>query len=142
MKRYILAAALVSTAAFAHQGVKDPQVMARMDLMKGVGADTKIIGDMVKGATAMNLDQAHQAAVRLETAAQQIESYFAPKADDPKSEALPIIWEQWDQFLNIAGEMEAAAAMLKTADADGIREGLTLLGKSCGSCHKTYRIEK
>ncbi|NND21494.1 MAG: hypothetical protein HKO14_05350, partial [Silicimonas sp.] len=43
---------LVASAALAHQGVKNPAVKARMDVMSAIGDNTKLLGRMAKGEVA------------------------------------------------------------------------------------------
>jgi cytochrome c556 len=68
---------------------------------------------------------------------------FREGSTSPNSDALPAIWENWDDF---KGRMDAdAAAALKALDAakagDTAAYGAALqeIGGSCGGCHQTYR---
>ena len=69
---------LAGTAALAHTGVKDPDVMARMNGMKAMAEHTKTFGFMARGTTAFDDTEAQAAlnAVRVNTA--RIPVLFAP----------------------------------------------------------------
>lgn len=138
----ILPLSLVATVAFAHGGVTDPTVKARMSLMGEVKEAMGVIGGMAKGNKPFDATLAATAKEDLVRAAQQIPAAFEVPASDPKSEALPEIWSDWDGFAAKAVAMEAAVAAVDTSSLEGLRGGLAGVGKSCGGCHKTYRMEK
>jgi cytochrome c556 len=133
---------LAASAALAHSGVKDPNVMARMKLMGEVKANMGVLGGMAKGKMAFDADKAAMAKAGLIANAQAIPAAFEVKVMDPKSEALPAIWENWEDFASKAGAMEAAVGALDVSSAEGIQGGLRSVGGSCGGCHKSYRIDK
>lgn len=145
MHRYTtlpIAAALVATAALAHQGVQNPAVKARMNLMVEVKEATATIGGMVKGAIPFDADRAAQARADLIDHARQIPAAFQARETDPASEARPEIWTDWDGFTQAAEEMEQAATAIDTSDHATLQDGLRKLGASCSGCHKPYRISK
>ncbi|NCV11714.1 MAG: cytochrome c [Rhodobacteraceae bacterium] len=65
---------------------------------------------------------------------------FEANETDPKSEALPAIWENWDTFVEMADDLTFAAEGLDTTSLDGMRGGLGNIGASCGACHKKFRM--
>lgn len=129
-------------AAQAHQGVKNPVVKARMDLMTEIQKDTRLLGDMAKGKAAFDAQRAAAARAALIAAAARIAPAFEPAATSPKSEAAPEIWTDWDDFTDRAARMETAAKALDPGSLDGLRGTLPALGRSCGGCHDAYRITK
>ncbi|SFQ75747.1 c-type cytochrome [Donghicola eburneus] len=129
------------TAALAHGGVKDKDVMARMEVMKAIGDQVKVIGTMAKGERAFDADAANAALAELAVHSAQIAPLFETPAQDPKSEALPIIWEQWDDFAALAMDTEQTASALAgtiTTEVD-LRPALGRIGGTCKACHSTYR---
>lgn len=136
----VLVSVAMSTAVFAHSGVKDPVVKARMDLMGSIAQTTKTLGTMAKSGD-VDPAQVVEAANALAAHAREIEPKFSEPATDPKSEALPVIWEEMNDFLNIAKSMETAALNLAGAP-DDLANGMKEIGRTCGTCHKDYRIEK
>lgn len=137
----IAAVAITATATFAHQGVKDPDVMARMMLMSEISAATKVIGDMAKGAAPFDADAARKAAEALASHAAEIPAAFETPAEDPKSEARPTIWDNFTEFAQIAKKMENASrtgadTLFSEQDAQRL---LAEIGKTCADCHRLYR---
>jgi cytochrome c556 len=54
----LIATFIMATAVLAHTGVKDPKVKARMDGMKLLGAQTKILDQMAKGVMPFDPERA------------------------------------------------------------------------------------
>ncbi|WP_407493805.1 c-type cytochrome [Pseudooceanicola sp. MF1-13] len=144
MKKYIAIALIASgTAAFAHSGVKNPDVMNRMMGMSELAKQMKVIGTMAKGEAAFDADAANAALAKISEEASYIPSLFENKATDPKSEALPAIWDNWDSFTAHATELEELAGGLAgtiQAEAD-LGPAMGQLGKSCGACHADFRAK-
>ncbi len=139
----ILATGVTATALLAHDGVKDAQVMARMNLMGMIADDMKILGGIAKGTTEFSADQVAELSEKLAEHARGIIPLFEVQATDPKSEAREEIWTDWPGFTDAASEMEAAALALGiSTDLDGFQAAFGTLGKTCGACHKDYRIKK
>ncbi|MFZ7094324.1 c-type cytochrome [Primorskyibacter sp. 2E233] len=143
MKKTVFAVALVAlgTAALAHGGVKNKDVMARMEVMKTIGDQMKVIGSMAKGEAAFDASTANEALTEIAAQSAQIESLFETRADDPKSEAQPAIWEDWEDFAQLASATETTAEGLigtVSAQAD-LGPALGQLGGACKACHSKYR---
>lgn len=134
-------ACTVAFAAFAHSGVKNPAVMARMEGMKSMGLAVKTLGDMAKGKVAFDADAVALALERLALEAERTEALFEAKEDDPKSEALPVIWTQFADFEAKAHALEAVLAAQNQDMSDAANLGPTLkaIGAQCSACHKIYR---
>jgi cytochrome c556 len=143
MKKTTLAITLIAlgTAALAHGGVKDKEVMARMAVMETIGDQMKILGTMAKGQAPFDADAANAALIEVAAQSAQIAPMFETKADDPKSEALPIIWEQWEDFAKLASDAETTAEGLAgtiSAEAD-LGPAMVQIGEACKACHSKYR---
>lgn len=134
---FTIAPAIDSQAADA----SNPTVQARMDLMKTIGAQTKILGNMAKGTTAFDAAAAQAAATTMAEAAAEIPAKFEPQEDDPASEAKPIIWDQWDDFTAKAMDLEtaASAAAGSITDQASIGPAMGQIGAACKACHSVYR---
>ncbi|MFO7854406.1 MAG: cytochrome c [Paracoccaceae bacterium] len=128
-------------AALAHEGVENPAVMARMELMKDVGTATGTLGEMVKGETPFDAARAAEARAALIDAADRVPTLFEARETDPESEALPAVWEDWDGFVASAMEMQAAARGLETGTAEALRARFGDLGQTCRACHEDYRLD-
>ncbi|MGP6090031.1 c-type cytochrome [Antarctobacter jejuensis] len=143
MKKTVIALALVAlgTAALAHGGVKNKDVMARMMVMTTIGDQMKILGAMAKGKAAFDATVANAALTEVAAQSAQVTPMFEARADDPKSEALPIIWERWEHFAALASDAETTAESLAGTVTSKAELGLALrqLGGTCKACHSTYR---
>lgn len=129
---------LAAGAALAHSGVKNPAVQARMDNMGQIAAQTKLLGTMAKGQTPFDAAQAQAALVALGSHARQISGLFAAPEHDPKSEALPLIWQDYGDFTAKAQALITATEM-PVADLPQLRDTMGQIGASCAACHKAYR---
>lgn len=148
-KGFILASAaafsMVAGAAVANGGVE-----ARQELMKSIAGNTKTIGAFVKGGKGSAADvEASAAAISAD--AKKIGAMFGDQihvenAGDVKTTASPAIWQKWDGFVAIANDLDSAASALSaaaaTGDADAIKAGFGPMVKTCGACHKPYRVKK
>lgn len=144
MARLVTLLALLLTvagAAMAHNGVKNPAVMARMDAMSAIGAATKVLGQMARGSLAFDVDRARMAAQDIAKHAAETPALFRAKEDDPKSEALPVIWETFDDFTAKSKDLEDVAKALaaSVASVDDVRGAMKGLGDTCKACHQDYR---
>jgi cytochrome c556 len=134
--------ALFATAAFAHSGVTNAAVKARMDLMGEIKDASGVLGGMARGKIAFDADKAAAAKASLIATAGQIPALFEAPEMDPKTEALPAIWDNWADFTAKADAMTVAAQALDVSSAQAIGQSMRPLGQSCGGCHKSYRIDK
>jgi cytochrome c556 len=143
VKKTALAVTLLAlgTAALAHTGVKNKDVMARMTVMSDIGEQMKLIGAMAKGRADFDAAAANDALVEIAAQAAQIAPMFETRADDPKSEALPVIWEDFARFAELASETEAVAERLAgtIGTKDDLAPVLGQLGGACKACHQDYR---
>ena len=144
MKRslYVIAAlAFVATAALAHNGVKTPAVMARMEAMSAIAKNMKTLGEFAKGAAPFSATQAQTAASAIAQHASQTETLFRNQETDPKSEALPAIWQNFADFTAKANELQNLATTYSTAlqTLDDLKPAMGALGATCKSCHSDYR---
>lgn len=128
-------------AAFAHSGVKNPAVMARMDAMSAIGAEMKTLGEMAKGAVAFDLEKARAATAAIARHSADTPALFEAKEDDPKSEAKPEIWNNFADFAQKSDALTEIALDLSQAlqsEAD-LPQAVAALGNACKACHGPYR---
>lgn len=138
----ILTLALSAGVAFAKEGVQDPTVKARMDLMGTIGANTKVLGDMAGGKAAYDATAAEAAKAALAAAAAAIPAAFEAEVDDPVSEARPDIWMNMDGFVEDAKALEDAAGAVDVSSVEGIQAGMGAIGGACKACHSDFRAKK
>lgn len=133
---------VTASAAFAHSGVKDPQVLARMHVMGLVADDMEDLGGILKGQAPYDDQFVRDRSTRILEHARQIEALFEPEATDPKTEAKDTIWTDWPGFLEKARDMELAAQGLTEVQSEAeFRQAFAALGKTCSACHADYRIK-
>ena len=141
-KSLVLGLSLVAaTVALAHQGVQNPAVMARMNGMSAIAEHMKTLGQMSKGATAFDAEVARSAAAAIAEHAAEAPKLFEANETDPKSEARPEIWSNFEDFAAIATELETIAIGLSTSinDPADLTAAVRTLGANCQSCHSVYR---
>ena len=125
----------------ARSDATDPDVIARQDVMKTIGAQTKILGDMAKGDVAFDAAAAQAAATTMAEAAANIPTVFETEADDAESKALAVIWANWDDFTTKGEALETAATNAATSitDAASLGPAMGQIGGTCRACHQDYR---
>jgi cytochrome c556 len=141
-KAVILSLTLSAGMAVAKEGVQDPTVKARMDLMGVNAQNTKILGDMAGGKADFDAAAAEAAKMALAAAAADIAAKFEPEAADPVSEALPDIWMNWDGFAEKAKALETAAGALDVSSLESLQGGMAAVGGACKGCHTDFRAKK
>lgn len=129
----------VATAAAAHNGVKNPAVKARMHAMDVISENMKTIGKMAQRQVTFDADAARAAVDEIALQAAQIPSLFEAQETDPKSEAKPEIWTNWDDFVAQSNALNSAAQGVDASSPDALGRGLATIGGTCRSCHMQYR---
>ncbi|MDA9609644.1 cytochrome c [Paracoccaceae bacterium] len=132
---------VISSVAFAHSGVKDQNVKERMMVMKAMADNTKIIGQMLKRKTQFDADEAKSALERLSSLSLKTPKVFTVNATDPKSEAKPAIWDEFDEFTKLSLELAETSIVLANSIEiiDDLRPALKRISSGCKSCHSKYR---
>ncbi|WP_417206710.1 c-type cytochrome [Antarctobacter sp.] len=143
MKTRLLTTVLVisAAAALAHGGVKNPDVLKRMDSMKATGEAMKVLGNMAKGMAPFDAEAARAAATEVAEQAALTPVLFDTHATDPKSEAKAVIWQDFEDFTAKAEELESVALDVSTSldSAEDLGPALAELGSACKACHSVYR---
>ena len=164
MKQKLLVCLVVAASGFALAGAIADERLAgvfkeRHDLMEGLAGAIRPMSDMVRGIQPYDAGRMRELAMKIaEAGGEAMTSLFPEGSYDPAGESLPAIWEDWDRFVMLAGNLvDAADAMAAAADnppgppdpASGGGEpqamdaGMALLqlGRSCGACHDDFRKE-
>ena len=137
----ILTFITISSVALAHSGVKDKNVKERMMVMKEMADTTKIIGQMLKGKTSFDANEAKLALERLSSLSLKTPKVFTINASDPKSEAKPAIWDEFDEFTRLSKDLaETSILLARSIDSiDDLRPALRGVSSGCKACHNRYR---
>lgn len=131
---------LIAAPALAHSDVKNPVVMDRMMTMKAIQGSMKTLGDMAKGKIPFDAEKATAAAAAMAHDGKKVPEKFRANETDPKSEALPAIWDNFDDFVQKSEAMVAAAASVGTiGDESALGAALGKIGGTCKACHRDYR---
>ena len=132
---------VISSVAFAHSGVKDQNVKERMMVMKAMADNTKVIGQMLKRKTQFDANEAKSALERLSSLSLKTPKVFTVNATDPKSEAKPAIWDEFDEFTKLSLELAETSIVLANSIEiiEDLRPALKRISSGCKSCHRKYR---
>jgi cytochrome c556 len=139
-KLLIGAFALVATVAVAETESTDPTVIARQELMGGIGKNAKILGDMAKGTTPFDAAAAEAAKAVIVANSAEISAKFETNVTDAGSEAKPEIWTNWEDFAAKGVALNTAATALDASSVESVGAGMATVGEACGACHKAYRL--
>ena len=134
-KAMIIAGLLVAGAAYAETAATDANVIARQELMKGIGGAMKTLGGMAGGEMAYDAAAAEAAKAVLVANSAEIAAKFEMNAVDPATKAKPEAWANWDDFVAKATALNAAATAMDAASAEGIGAGMGDVGGACKACH-------
>lgn len=133
---------LLSGGVMAHGDAKGI-VKERMTLMKNIGKEMKKTGAMIKGKKAFDPTKISSYAKTISETSPHIPDLFPQHSLQKPTEALPAIWEEWDQFSALSQKLTEEANKLHDIAQNGDRRAITMqfakVGKVCSSCHSDYR---
>ena len=112
-----------------------------MDGMSAIAENMKTLGQMAKGATEFDAAMARSAAATIAEHASATPGLFEANETDPKSEARPEIWTNFEDFAAKATELEAIATGFSTSinEPSDFNAAMGALGANCKSCHSVHR---
>lgn len=142
----VLSAILLSPlAAYAH-GSAVGIVKERMDLMKFIGQNTKLIAPIAMGSADMNLKAVESAAKAISEAAAKAAAKFPEHSTSMTSEAKPNIWENWAEFEGLLNKLSQDAAklsqMAKDEEEFELIDQFGKMANNCKTCHTKFRQKK
>ncbi len=144
---------LLATAISAEEGPTPEQraVTAtenRQAVFKLLGVNMGPIVGMARGSVPFDAEVAERNARRIAMLSTMIPERFAAmdtRGFDVTTEALPIIWDNPDDFAEKAKALHDAAITFAELAATGEQAttlgGLRAFGGACGNCHDTYRVD-
>lgn len=156
------AALVLGVAAIAGQGLAHTGAMGivkeRMDGMSLLGDHAKSVGDMLKGKVSFDLPAVEEAAQAFVNHGEKIPSLFPDTEDSRESdvtEALPAIWDNWEEFVALAEQFTNDSQTLLTVATDlsggtesiedksrEVRVVFFKTAKNCSGCHERFRLDK
>ena len=141
-----LTIALAGAAGRAFAQDKETVLKNRQATMKEQGKDLGSIKDYLDGKA--DLAQAQAGAVDLTQTTKKIPDLFPPGTGGPNPSgdyvAKPMIWSDWNKFLDAqktaAEKADVLVVAVKSGDKAQIAAAFSDLGKNgCGGCHTTFR---
>ena len=134
-----IASITFSSSLWAHSGATGI-VKERMDNFKESKASMK---SLKKAVRKNDFDTVAQEAKAINQWARKLTTYFPEGSNQHPSEALTLIWQEFDQFEIRAETQIKASEQLQKAglrkDAAGAAKAYSDLAKSCKACHNDYR---
>jgi len=137
----ICAASLVSATSFAETTPADA-IKYRKAIMSAMAAHVGafLLVNMGKVEHPDHL-QAHANA--LADLGAQVRDIFPVGTDTGNTDALPLIWQEKEQFMQLVGKLENSSTQLREAvagnDKPGAMTAFKSLGEACKGCHDRYR---
>lgn len=136
----------ITSMVYAHSGAKGV-MKERMDMMKGMADAMKAMGFMFKGEAPFEPAIVAEKAAFLAKHAKMIPDMTPEGSSDHPSEALPIIWQDWDDYVANAAELAVEGKKLGAiagngADPEATRAQYVKVSKTCGTCHDRFRKPK
>lgn len=140
MKRTVFVASLLAlgvTAAIAQSNA----VEQRQALMKEMGAQSRTLGNMMRGQAPYDAAQVQAGLKVFAENSRKATPLFNERGDPSKTGALPAVWETKANFDSIAAKLtqDATAAMASIKDDATLKSELPKVLQNCGTCHQTYR---
>jgi len=141
-----LICALIAVSVAAPAQDKEAVVKNREAFMKGQAKDLGSVKAYTDGKG--DLAQAETGAANLTESTKKIPEMFPPGTDatDPEGKfaTKPVIWTDWNKFLDVqktaAAKADALLVAVKSGDKAAIQTAFGDLGKNgCGACHETFR---
>ncbi len=157
-KRILLGGAVLASAglfitASAQTQAPTPEEQAatatstRQAVFKLLGYNLGVISGMARGAVEFDADIAARNAERIAALAPMIPELFGAdtREFDVQTEALPVIWENMDEFeqktQNLIEAANTFAELARAGDQRATIGGIRALGASCANCHDTFRVD-
>lgn len=144
MLRAVIAATL-ATALLLPAAASAGPIEERQAIMKGNGRDTKMGGDMLKGAVPFDAATAQKILANYAAAAKAFPGHFPAGSDKGETEAAPAIWAKPADWKAATAKFQAdtaAAAAMKPGDAATFGKAFGMVTANCKSCHEGFRIKK
>ncbi len=137
----------VSNSVYAHGG--GPVYEKRHVYMNELGDIMKALGNFVKRGEG-ELNDLSQKAARIIELSPELPSHFPPDTGlnhNKESQAKPIIWEKWDDFVSASERLVELGKGLESAlaseDETEISVAVKQMGEEgCRACHSQFRIKK
>ena len=112
----------------------------RSKLMQNIRLEFSVLARMSREKIEFDESLATSARLNLLRFAASTPAIFEDDDLPINSEALPAIWENWDDFVSKSEDLEFALESVDTSTLIDLRASLGNVGAACGSCHQKYRM--
>ena len=112
----------------------------RSKLMQNIRLEFSVLARMSREKIEFDESLAESARLNLLKLAASTPAIFEDDDLPINSEALPAIWENWDDFVSKSEDLEFVLEGVDTSTLKGLRDSLGNVGAACGSCHQKYRM--
>ena len=112
----------------------------RSKLMQNIRLEFSVLARMSREKIEFDESLATSARLNLLKFAASTPAIFEDDDLPINSEALPAIWENWDDFVSKSEDLEFALEGVDTSTLIDLRGSLGNVGAACGSCHQKYRM--
>ena len=112
----------------------------RSKLMQNIRLEFSVLARMSRAKIEFDESLATSARLNLLRFAASTPAIFEDDDLPINSEALPAIWENWDDFVSKSEDLEFALEGVDTSTLIDLRGSLGNVGAACGSCHQKYRM--
>ena len=112
----------------------------RSKLMQNIRLEFSVLARMSREKIEFDESLATSARLNLLRFAASTPAIFEDDDLPINSEALPAIWENWDDFVSKSEDLEFALEGVDTSTLIDLRASLGNVGAACGSCHQKYRM--
>ncbi len=139
-----LLCALGSVAANTPSG--DRVIAYRQNVLGLVGWNFSALSQMVRGQRDWDAAEFTRRAERVASLSKMLDEGFTPGSDKgADTEALPAIWENFDDFsaklADFEREADALATVARAGDVDAIKAQFAKTGGTCKACHDQYKAD-
>jgi len=137
----VVGAVLLAGSVVAHEGATGV-VKERMDMMENLKSVMKTLAPMVKGQKDMDAAViAEQAKIIQMNTGAALDAKFPENSIHGPSEALPAIWEKWDEFQRLSKKLNEASVKLASVAGDeaAVKGAFKEIAQTCGACHDQFK---
>ena len=115
--------------------------VARSNLMQNIRSEFSVLARMAQEKIQFDESLAESTRLTLLNLAASAPTIFEDNELPINSEALPAIWENWEDFVSKSEDFEFALEGIETSTLIDLRSSLGNVGVTCGSCHQKYRMK-
>ena len=114
----------------------DSGYVERSKLMQNIRLEFSVLARMSREKIEFDESLAETARLNLLKLAASTPAIFEDDDLPINSEALPAIWENWDDFVSKSEDLEFVLEGVDTSTLIDLRGSLGNVGAACGSCHQ------